>query len=292
MLARYIGTQNTEEPLAMLRPSTTSFYQSDGLGSVTSLSNGAGALAQTCSFDSFGKTTPTGSVVNPFQYTAREFDSETGLYFNRARYLEPTTGRFLTEDPSVFAARPNFYLYTQNKPILMVDPSGRDTVVIITRDPLAGMDVGDHSAVRIDTGGSTYGPGPVLYDPAGSYGGDTRGSGGTFFGDEASLDAYVTYQEGTGSRVYTYRFKTNSQEEAQIAKRIYELGDPRGFSCALSVSAALRGIGPFKNLSKTRLPGRLARQLAQAKDDFFLEEQQRIIQQRLMPKPPVLYYTH
>src|SRR5260370_17112239 len=151
MLARYIGTQNTEEPLAMLRPSTTSFYQSDGLGSVTSLSNGAGALAQTSSFDSFGKTTPTGSVVNPFQYTAREFDSETGLYFNRARYLEPTTGRFLTEDPSGFAAGPNFYLYTQNNPILMADPSGRDTVVIITRDPLPGMAVATHSPVRIAT---------------------------------------------------------------------------------------------------------------------------------------------
>jgi len=127
MLARYIGTQNTDEPLAMLRSSTTSFYQSDGLGSVTSLSNGAGALAQTYSFDSFGKTTPTGSVVNPFQYTAREFDSETGLYFNRARYLDPTTGRFLSEDPTGFKGSVNFYPYVANDPVNQTDPTGFDS---------------------------------------------------------------------------------------------------------------------------------------------------------------------
>jgi hypothetical protein len=75
VVARYAQTQNIDEPLAMLRSGTTSYYQADGLGSVTSLSSGAGALAQTYSFDSFGNTTPTGSLVNPFQYTAREFDS-------------------------------------------------------------------------------------------------------------------------------------------------------------------------------------------------------------------------
>jgi hypothetical protein len=64
-------------PLAMLRGSTISYYEADGLGSVTSLSNSAGALAQTYTFDSFGKqTASTGKLSNPFRYTAREFDSE------------------------------------------------------------------------------------------------------------------------------------------------------------------------------------------------------------------------
>jgi len=55
----------------MLRSGATSFYEADGLGSVTSLSSGAGALAQTYTFDSFGKQTgSTGSLTNPFQYTA------------------------------------------------------------------------------------------------------------------------------------------------------------------------------------------------------------------------------
>jgi YD repeat-containing protein len=94
VVARYSQTDDIDEPLAMLRSSATSYYQADGLGSVTSLSNGAGALAQTYTFDSFGKqTASSGSVVNPFQYTGRELDSETGLYYFRARYYDPSVGR-------------------------------------------------------------------------------------------------------------------------------------------------------------------------------------------------------
>jgi len=55
----------------MLRSSATSYFHADGLGSVTSLSNAAGSMANTYTYDSFGKlTASTGSLVNPFQYTA------------------------------------------------------------------------------------------------------------------------------------------------------------------------------------------------------------------------------
>ena len=124
-VARYTQTQNIDEPLAILRSSTTSYYEADGLGSVTSLSNAAGALTETYTFDSFGKTTnSTGSLANPFQYTAREFDSETNLYFFRARYYDPAAGRFLNEDPVHFDGGNNFYLYDDNGPIDFTDPWG------------------------------------------------------------------------------------------------------------------------------------------------------------------------
>src|SRR5437899_8257916 len=104
VVARYEGTQNIDEPLAMLRSGATSYYHADGLGSVTSLSSGAGSLTQTYTFDSFGKQAgSSGSLVNPFQYTGREADSETGLYYYRARYYDPSTGRFLSEDPMRYA---------------------------------------------------------------------------------------------------------------------------------------------------------------------------------------------
>src|SRR5579883_465479 len=87
VVARYAQQGlNIDEPLAMLRSGTTSYYQVDGLKTVTSLSNTAGALAQTYTFDSFGKqTASSGSLTNPFQYTGREFDTETNLDFLRAR---------------------------------------------------------------------------------------------------------------------------------------------------------------------------------------------------------------
>jgi uncharacterized protein RhaS with RHS repeats len=92
-VARYSQGLNIDEPLAMLRSATTSFYNADGLGSITSLGNGAGTLAQTYTFDSFGKeTASSGSLTNPFQYTAREFDPETSLYYYRARYYDASEG--------------------------------------------------------------------------------------------------------------------------------------------------------------------------------------------------------
>jgi RHS repeat-associated protein len=125
VVARYAQTQNVDEPLAMLRSSTTSYYQADGLDSVSSLSNAAGALAQTYTFDSFGNTTATtGSLTNPFRYTGREFDSETSLYYMRARYFDPATGRFISEDPITFTGGINFYRYAKNNPGNLVDPFG------------------------------------------------------------------------------------------------------------------------------------------------------------------------
>ena len=124
-VARYSQGLNIDEPLAMLRSSTTSYYQADGLGSVTSLSNSSGALANTYTYDSFGKqTASTGSLVNPFQYTARESDPETGLYYYRARYYDANPGRFLTEDLIRFRAGKNFYSYVHNRPLDLRDPKG------------------------------------------------------------------------------------------------------------------------------------------------------------------------
>ncbi len=125
VLARYAETQNIDEPLAELRSGTTSYYEADGLGSVTSLTSGAGAIADTYTYDSFGNVTAsTGSVTNRFQYTAREFDSESGLYYYRARYYDPNAGRFISEDPIGFRGSSNFYKYVANNPTDLTDPTG------------------------------------------------------------------------------------------------------------------------------------------------------------------------
>jgi RHS repeat-associated protein len=125
LLARYTETQNIDEPLAESRSATTSYYEADGLGSVTSLSSSTGALAETYTYDTFGKlTASTGSITNRFQYTAREFDSETSLYFHRARYYDSSTGRFLSEDPLRFTAGSDFYLYASNSSANLKDPFG------------------------------------------------------------------------------------------------------------------------------------------------------------------------
>jgi RHS repeat-associated protein len=116
---------NINEPLAMLRSGATSYYHADGLGSVTSLSGAAGSIANTYTYDSFGRLiTSTGSLVNPFQYTAREFDTETNLYDYRARYDDQNSSRFLSEDPIGLNGALNFYAYVDNDPQDYDDPFG------------------------------------------------------------------------------------------------------------------------------------------------------------------------
>jgi RHS repeat-associated protein len=115
VVARYAQALKMDEELAMLRSGTTSYYEADGLGTATSLSNSAGALAQTYTFDSFGNlTASSGSLTNPFRFTGREWDTETNLQFSRFRYYDPTVGRFLSEDPLGFKAASNFYPYVDN----------------------------------------------------------------------------------------------------------------------------------------------------------------------------------
>ena len=102
--ARYIHGPGIDEPLAMEKNSQMYYYHADGLGSIIALTNSAGAVAQSYQYDAFGNImsgTPT--VTQPYTYTAREYDPETGLYFYRARYYDPKAGRFLQRDPIGFA---------------------------------------------------------------------------------------------------------------------------------------------------------------------------------------------
>ena len=126
VLARYTQTQRIDEPLAMLRSATASYYESDGLWSITSLSTGTGTVANTYTYDSFGNiTNVTGTLTNHFRFTGREFDVETNLQFSRHRYYDPSIGRFLAEDLIRFEEKnPNLYWYVRNGPTNLVDPLG------------------------------------------------------------------------------------------------------------------------------------------------------------------------
>jgi RHS repeat-associated protein len=126
LIARYTLGRYTDEPLAMQRGSRTDYYEADGLGSITSLSSASGSLAQTYTYGSFGNTTnSSGSLTNFFRYTAREFDTETNLYFYRPRYYDPVVGRFISEDPLEFeSGNDNLYVYVGNRVLNLEDPSG------------------------------------------------------------------------------------------------------------------------------------------------------------------------
>ncbi len=102
-VARYTQGLGIDEPLEETQSGTPTYYEADGLGSITSLTDPTGAVANTYTYDSFGNVTAsTGTVSNRLQFTARENVPKAGLYYYRAPYYDPGAGRFLDEDPIGF----------------------------------------------------------------------------------------------------------------------------------------------------------------------------------------------
>ena len=62
------------------------------------------------------------TIANHFTYFGQTYDEETGLYYLRARYYDPTTGRFTQQDTAEDGY--NWYVYGNNNPVMFVDPSG------------------------------------------------------------------------------------------------------------------------------------------------------------------------
>lgn len=87
----------------------------------------AGPVADHRTYDSFGRLTgQTNSAVDfAFGYAGRPWDADTGLSDHRARWYDPSLGRFLNEDPSGFdGGDANLYRYCGNNPLVNNDPSG------------------------------------------------------------------------------------------------------------------------------------------------------------------------
>jgi RHS repeat-associated protein len=102
----------------------------DHLGSTRDLVDNTGTVRNHIVYDAFGGIVSQSDPAfgTRYLFTGREFDSETGLYYYRARYYDPATGRFLSEDPLRFdAGTANFYAYVGNDPIGKTDPTGKFT---------------------------------------------------------------------------------------------------------------------------------------------------------------------
>jgi len=98
-------------------------YLTDALGSTVALTDSTGASQVEYSYAPYGSMSVTGTTTNSYAYTGREFDG-LGIDYYRARYYNPTTGRFLSEDPIGFAGGMNLYAYAANNPMKFRDPFG------------------------------------------------------------------------------------------------------------------------------------------------------------------------
>jgi RHS repeat-associated protein len=125
--SRYTHGPGIDEPLSMEKNSQEYYYHFDGLGSVTGITDSTGNVVQRYEYDSFGNIVSMldPNFIQPYTYTAREYDPESGLYFYRARYYDAKVGRFISEDPIGFnGGSINVYSYTDNNPVNFIDPLG------------------------------------------------------------------------------------------------------------------------------------------------------------------------
>ena len=126
---RYLHGTMVDQVLAQEKSGQTSWMLTDQLGSVRDLVSNAGAVVGHFTYDSFGQVVSaasTGTVDSRYKFTGRELDSETGLYYYRARYYDSRVGKFIGQDPIGFRAGDrNLYRYVGNGPLDATDPSGR-----------------------------------------------------------------------------------------------------------------------------------------------------------------------
>jgi RHS repeat-associated protein len=128
------GLERIDENQMLSNTWSASFYGYDGHGSVRQLTNSTGAITDSYDYDAFGNLIDSaGSTPNNYLFAGEQYDPALGLYYNRARYLNTTTGRFWTMDSyEPFGGDPRAlhkYLYASSDPMNRVDPSGnQDTI--------------------------------------------------------------------------------------------------------------------------------------------------------------------
>jgi RHS repeat-associated protein len=130
LLTRYVRGDEVDQLFASVSSAgTVSWQLTDRLGSLRNVTNNSGVVQDTITYDGYGniQSEPNPSAGGRYKFTGREQDTETGLQYNRARYYDPKTGRWTSQDPIGFeAGDSNLYRYANNEPTNLLDSSGED----------------------------------------------------------------------------------------------------------------------------------------------------------------------
>lgn len=155
----------------------TSYYGYDAGGSVRTLADTTGVVTDTYTYDAFGNlVASTGTTPNVYLYRGEQFDPALGLYYLRARWMNPQTGRFMSRDPyegdgalscckyqqfMKMSSVHHLYEYTHTDPANQIDPSGE--IILVEHPLLAQLVVGTAAVVTAGFYGSQAHAGENLF---------------------------------------------------------------------------------------------------------------------------------
>jgi RHS repeat-associated protein len=122
------------------------------------LTNSLGQVTDTYDYDAFGNLiNRTGTTPNDYLYTGEQFDANLGFYYLRARYMNPSSGRFFTMDSFEGSANDPIslhkYLYTKANPVNNIDPTGRTTLTELNVTFGIGEILGAQASLTLGTAG-------------------------------------------------------------------------------------------------------------------------------------------
>jgi RHS repeat-associated protein len=125
IVERYLYGDGTDNVLSRESGGAVVWSLADRQGSVVDLVDEQGTVLNHFVYDGFGNRSGSTTADFRYGYTGRELDGETGLYYYRARYYDPSVGRFISEDPAGFGAGDtNLYRYVGNNSTNATDPTG------------------------------------------------------------------------------------------------------------------------------------------------------------------------
>jgi RHS repeat-associated protein len=99
---------------------------------VRDIANASGSSVYHTGYDAFGaKVSESGAGADRWGFTGREHDTDTGLRYHRARYVDLVLGRWMSNDPIGFdAGDVNLYRYVRNSPTAFTDPLGQQVYIV------------------------------------------------------------------------------------------------------------------------------------------------------------------
>ncbi|MCP4548057.1 MAG: RHS repeat-associated core domain-containing protein, partial [bacterium] len=134
---RTVYIRSQDELISLYRPESgdARYFHADGLGSVRFLTDAVDAVTDSYEYTAFGGLIAhSGLDEQPYRFAGEPYDPNVRLYYNRARWLDPESGRFSNMDPKIGSlfepASLHRYLYAAASPQHFVDPTGREFGVL------------------------------------------------------------------------------------------------------------------------------------------------------------------